>query len=90
MLSIAESRKLVNSFRVYNFKSRGMCYGILASLDGVFVTHTHTQPFYILRLCGFCPGQSGWAGTRRNIHPLTPIVVVPYASSIYYDPFSAC
>jgi len=40
-------------------------------------THTHTT---ILRLCGFCPGQPGWAGTRRNIHPLTLIVVInhPY------------
>jgi len=36
-------------------------------------THTHTT---ILQLYGFCPGQSGWAGTRRNIHPLTPIVVI--------------
>jgi len=34
-------------------------------------THTHAQPFYG---SGFCPGQPGWAGTRRNIHPLTPIV----------------
>jgi len=24
----------------------------------------------ILQLCGICPGQPGWAGTRRNIHPL--------------------
>jgi len=50
-------------------------------------THTHTQPFYG---CGFCPGQPGLAGTRRNIHPLTPIVVFShplYASSIYYDPW---
>jgi len=40
-------------------------------------THTHTT---ILRLCGFCPGQPGWAGTRRNIQPLTPIwsSIVPY------------
>jgi len=40
-------------------------------------THTHTT---ILRLCGFCPGQPGWAGTRRNILPLTLIVVInhPY------------
>jgi len=29
--------------------------------------HIHTT---ILRLCGICPGQPGWAGTRRNIHPL--------------------
>jgi len=36
-------------------------------------THAHTQPFYD---SAFCPGQPGWAGTRRNIHPLTPIVVI--------------
>jgi len=35
-------------------------------------------------------GQRGWAGTRRNIHPLIPIVVINHplsASSIYYDPW---
>ena len=36
-------------------------------------THTHTT---VLRLYGFCPGQPGWAGTRRYINPLTPIVVI--------------
>jgi len=44
----------------------------------------------ILRLSGFCPGQPGWGGTRRNIQPLTPIVVIDHslsASSIYYDPW---
>ena len=40
-------------------------------------THRHTT---VLRLFGFCPGQPGWAGSRRNIHPLTLIVVInhPY------------
>jgi len=33
-------------------------------------THTHTT---VLQLSGFCLGQPGWAGTRRNIHPLTHI-----------------
>jgi len=44
----------------------------------------------ILRLTRFCPGQPGGASTRRNIHPLTPIVVINHplsASSIYYDPW---
>jgi len=39
---------------------------------------------------GFCPGQPGWASTRKNIHPLTPIVVINhplFTSSIYYDPW---
>ena len=30
--------------------------------------YTHTT---ILLLSGFCPGQPEWAGTSRNIHPLT-------------------
>jgi len=43
----------------------------------------------ILRLSGLCPGQPGWASIRRNIHPLTPIVVINHplsASSIFYNP----
>jgi len=38
----------------------------------------YTHNTTILRLCGFCLGQLGWASTRRNIHPLTPIVVIKY------------
>jgi len=43
--------------------------GILIILGGYVTkkTHTHTT---ILRICGICLGQPGWAGTRRNIHPL--------------------
>jgi len=40
-------------------------------------------------LTAFCPGLPGWADTRRNIHPLTPILIIrpPLStSSIYYDP----
>jgi len=39
--------------------------------------YTHTQPFYG---SGFCLGQPVWAGTRRNIHPLTPnwSSIIPY------------
>jgi len=47
-------------------------------------THTHTT---ILWLYGFCPGQPRWAVTRRNIYPLTPILVINCplsASSIYF------
>jgi len=47
--------------------------------DGTFThtdththTHTHTHKHTVLRLSGFCPRQPGWAGTRRNIHSLTP------------------
>jgi len=44
----------------------------------------------VLRLSEFCPGQPGWAGTRTNIHPLTPILIVNHplsASSIYCNPW---
>ena len=37
-----------------------------------------------------CPGRPRWAGTRWNIHPLTPIMVINHtlsASSIYYNPW---
>jgi len=36
-----------------------------------------------------CLGLPGWAGTRRNIHPLTSILVIGHplsTSFIYYDP----
>jgi len=52
-------------------------------------THTHTHTT-VLRLSWLCLGQPGWAGTRRNTYPLTPIVVISHplsASSIYYDPW---
>jgi len=54
------------------------------------LTTTTTTNTTILRLSGFCLGQPGWASTRRNIHPLTPIVVISHplsASSIFYDPW---
>ena len=40
----------------------------------------YTPRTTVLWLFGFCPGQPGWASTRRNIHPLTLIVVInhPY------------
>jgi len=41
-------------------------------------THTHTT---VLRLCGICPGQPGWAGTHRGHQSSLS------ASSIYYDPW---
>ena len=40
------------------------------------VTHTHTHD----RFTALCLDLSGWAGTRRNIHPLTPLLLInhPY------------
>jgi len=49
--------------------------------------HT-TIPPTILWLSGLCPGKPGWADIRRNIHPLTPVVVINHslsAFSIVYD-----
>jgi len=40
--------------------------------------------------CGPYLGLPGWANTGRNIHPLTPIVIIHQplsAYSIYYDPY---
>jgi len=51
---------------------------------------TTTTTTTILWLYGFCLGRPGWAGTRRNIYPLTPIMVIncPLSTScIYYDPW---
>jgi len=60
------------------------------SLHDVTLLIKHTQTHTIvLWLYGFCTGQPGWAGTRRNIRPLTPIVVINRplsASSIQHDP----
>jgi len=55
-----------------------------------YILHYYYRTTAVLWLSGFCLGQSGWAGTRRNIHPLTPVMVINYplsASSIYYDPW---
>jgi len=38
--------------------------------EGSCPNYTHNTHTSVLRLCGICPGQPGWAGTRRNIHPL--------------------
>ena len=51
--------------------------------------HTHTHK----RSVAVCPGLPGWASTRRNIHPLTPNLIIKHplsASSINYNPCSVC
>ena len=67
---------LTNSPLIQSFWSRGQC---LLKLENIC---QHTQPF--LWLYGFCPGQPGWAGTRRNIHPLTPVVVINRPFSVVH------
>ena len=54
-------------------KTCDACLQAFSSATSRARTHTHTT---VLRLCGICPAQPGWAGTRRNIHPLTLIVVI--------------
>ena len=39
--------------------------------------HTHTQN----RLMALCPGLPGWANTKRNIHALTPILIIKHLLS---------
>ena len=46
------------------------------------LTHTHKC------LTALCPGQPRWAGTTRNIHPHTHILIIKHplsTSAIYYD-----
>jgi len=51
-------------------------------------THTHTQPFY--GSMDFVRDNPSLPVPEKNIHPLTPIVVINHplsASSVYYDPW---
>jgi len=46
--------------------------------------------YYYNRFMALCLGLPGWAGTKRNFHPLTSIMIINHplsASSIYYDPY---
>ena len=45
---------------------------------------------YYSHFMALCPGLPGWAGTTRNIHPLTPILIINHplsAFSIYCNPW---
>ena len=60
-------------------------YLLLVHLLVSTITHTHTHNC----LTALCMGLPGWASNRRNIHPLTPILIVKHplsTSSIYHDP----
>jgi len=63
----------VGRFRAWWRKWRGLVQGH-AFLGFIYIvvhsTTTTTTTTTVLRLCGICPGKPGWAGTRRNIHPL--------------------
>jgi len=54
-------------------------------------THTHTRTHN--HLTAFCLGLPGYAGTRKNIHPLTSILIIGHPlspSSIYNDLWHPC
>ena len=56
---------------------------IVAKVQCCHHTHTHTHTHN--RITAFCPGLPG---TKRNIHPLTPILIIGHplsSSSIYND-----
>jgi len=65
---------LAYGLHIYAEEPRLSCLRIGRDLG----THTHTT---ILRLSGFSSEQPGWASTRRNIHPLTPNVVINHPLS---------
>ena len=69
----------------YNFihcepKKSGSTFDII-TLD----KHTHTYTHTHTTVLQHCPGLPGWAGTRRNIHPLTPLLLINHP---YYLPLS--
>jgi len=49
--------------------------------------HWYCTTTTVLRFSGFCLGLPGWAGTRINIYPLTPILVINHPLSA--SPFTA-
>ena len=71
------SRQQTNKFTLYwlyNYVANNTCLTALCpGLPKWAHTHTHTH-----NRCGFSLEQPGWAstGTRRNIHPLTLIVII--------------
>ena len=48
-------------------------------------THAHTHTHN--RLTALCPGLPGWASTRRNIHPLTSILIIRHPIN-FLHPFT--
>jgi len=59
----------------------------------IFKKNTMSKPRFTCRhthcVTTLYPGLPGWSGTRRNIHPLTPVLIIRHplsTSSIYYDP----
>ena len=53
-------------------------------------TTTTTTTTAVLQLSGFCPRLPEWASTKKNIHPLTPILIINHplsAFSIYSNPW---
>ena len=69
--------------RHLQLRTGGFCwskfYCVHALADSISIFSSHSKFFFHddnnNHLTAVCPGQPGYAGTRRNIHPLTPILV---------------
>jgi len=50
--------------------------------------HYYYYYYYRNHFTALCLGLPGWAGTRRNTHLFTILIIIQSlsASSIYYDP----
>jgi len=70
----------------YTVKS--CCYALYWKFAIGYYVHLNAT-FTTTRICftALCPGQPGWASTRRNIHPPTILIIIQSlsASSICYD-----
>jgi len=69
--------------------STTLCMTAPLYVSPVKQTHTHNNSCSLThndRFTALCPGLPGWAGTWRNIHPPTTLIIIQAlsASSIYY------
>ena len=58
----------------------------LTLLPSTYVTNKYYYYYYYRHFMALCLGLPGWAGTKRNIHPLTSILIINHplsVSSIY-------
>ena len=82
LLSCTENHRTPQNIGKYLLKRRIVCKK--SNCEYIYIQQQHNNRFTAL-----CPGLPGWVGTRRNIHPLTAVLIIIQslsASSIYYDP----
>jgi len=87
MMSHTRSRSRWNDYHTYII-SNTWIQNSLNSHDQHTYTTTHNNNHFT----ALCLGLPGWAGTRRNTHPPTIMIITQSlsASSIYHDPCSNC